>query len=108
VYALLFGETGMTGMRMSFAFTFGAASGHTLYLEAAAGVTATVLAGKFLESRARARSSDDLGSLALLVLGHSLQHPPGARPVGDAAPGRRTAGTGVLGRRLYRTACMCC
>ncbi|MBV9445641.1 MAG: heavy metal translocating P-type ATPase [Streptosporangiaceae bacterium] len=66
VYALLFGGAGMTGMRMSFAFTFGAASGHTLYLEAAAGVTATVLAGRFLESRAKVRSSDALRSLALL------------------------------------------
>ena len=50
VYALLFGGADMTGMTMSFAFTFGQASGHTLYLEAAAGVTAAVLAGRYLEA----------------------------------------------------------
>src|SRR5208282_971110 len=38
VSALLFGGAGTTGMRMSFAFTFGQASGQTLYLEARAGV----------------------------------------------------------------------
>ena len=56
VYALLFGGAGMTGMRMSFAFTFGQASGQTLYLEVAAGVTTAVLAGRYLEARARVRS----------------------------------------------------
>ena len=53
VYALLFGGAGATGMKMSFAFTFGQASADTLYLEAAAGVTAAVLAGRYLEARAQ-------------------------------------------------------
>ncbi len=66
VYALLFGGAGMTGMKMSFAFTFGQASGDTLYLEAAAGVTAAVLAGRFLEARARDRSGLALSTLAAL------------------------------------------
>ena len=66
VYALLFGGAGMTGMKMSFAFTFGQASGNTLYLEAAAGVTAAVLAGRFLEARARDRSGLALSALAAL------------------------------------------
>ena len=66
VYALLFGGAGMTGMKMSFAFTFGQASGDTLYLEAAAGVTAAVLAGRFLEARARDRSGLALSALAAL------------------------------------------
>ena len=48
LYALLFGGAGRAGMRMSFAFTFGQASGQTLYLEAAAGVTTAVLAGRYL------------------------------------------------------------
>jgi Cu+-exporting ATPase len=56
----------MTGMKMSFAFTFSAASGHTLYLEAAAGVTAAVLAGRYLEARARDRSGSALTALATL------------------------------------------
>ena len=66
VYALLFGGAGMTGMKMSFAFTFGQASGQTLYLEAAAGVTTAVLAGRYLEARARDRSGSALAALAVL------------------------------------------
>ena len=66
VYALLAGGAGMAGMRMSFAFTFGAATGHTLYLEAAAGVTVAVLAGRYLEARARDRSGAALSALAAL------------------------------------------
>jgi len=66
VYALLFGGAGMTGMKMSFAFTFGQASADTLYLEAAAGVTAAVLAGRYLEARARDRSGVALSALAAL------------------------------------------
>ncbi len=66
VYALLFGGAGAAGMRMSFAFTFGQASGQTLYLEAAAGVTTAVLAGRYLEARARVRSGSALAALAAL------------------------------------------
>ena len=66
VYALLFGGAGMAGMRMSFAFTLGQASGQTLYLEAAAGVTTAVLAGRYLEARARTRSGSVLSALAAL------------------------------------------
>ena len=66
LYALLFGGAGTAGMRMSFAFTFGQASGHTLYLEAAAGVTTAVLAGRYLEARARVRSGSALSALASL------------------------------------------
>ena len=66
LYALLFGGAGMAGMRMSFAFTFSAASGQTLYLEAAAGVTTAVLAGRYLEARARDRSGSALAALAAL------------------------------------------
>jgi len=64
LYALLFGGAGRAGMRMSFAFTFGQASGQTLYLEAAAGVTTAVLAGRYLEARARVRSGSALSALA--------------------------------------------
>ena len=54
LYALFFGGAGRAGMRMPFAFTFAAASGMTLYFDAAAGVTTAVLAGRYLEARARA------------------------------------------------------
>jgi Cu+-exporting ATPase len=66
LYALAFGGAGMAGMRMSFAFTFTTASGHTLYLDAAVGVTAAVLAGRYLESRARRHSGSALAALAAL------------------------------------------
>ena len=66
VYALLFGGAGTIGMRMPFAVTFGQASGQTLYLEAAAGVTTAVLAGRYLEARARVRSGSALAALAAL------------------------------------------
>jgi len=66
LYALLFGGAGMVGMRMPFAFTFTTASGQTLYLEAAAGVTAAVLAGRYLETRARGEAASALTALAAL------------------------------------------
>ncbi len=66
VYALLFGGAGRLGMRMPYAFTFTAASGMTLYFEAAAGVTIAVLAGRYLEARARDRSASALAALAAL------------------------------------------
>jgi P-type Cu+ transporter len=64
LYALLFGGAGQAGTRMSFAFTFGQASGQTLYLDTAAGVTTAVLAGRYLEARARVRSGSALSALA--------------------------------------------
>jgi Cu+-exporting ATPase len=63
-YELLFGGAGDTGMRMSFAFTFTSVNAHPLYLDAAAGVTAAVLTGRYLEARARARSGAALTALA--------------------------------------------
>jgi P-type Cu+ transporter len=64
VYALFSsGGTGMS-MRMSFGSTFGLAGSHPLYLDVAAGVPAAVLAGRYLEARARARSGAALTALA--------------------------------------------
>ena len=107
VYALLFGGAGMTGMRMSFAFTFGQASGQTLYLEAAAGVTTAVLAGRYLEARARVRSGSALSALAALgaktvaVLRDGVEQrvPAGSLVAGDlfvVRPGEKIATDGVV------------
>ena len=107
VYALLYGGAGMTGMRMSFAFTFGQASGQTLYLEAAAGVTTAVLAGRYLEARARDRSGSALTALAALgaktvaVLrdGAEQRVPVDALTAGDlfvVRPGEKIATDGVV------------
>ena len=90
VYALLFGGAGMAGMRMPFAFTFNAASGQTLYLEVAAGVTTAVLAGRYLEARAKDHSSSALTALAALgaksvaVLRGGAEH---RVPVSELVPG---------------------
>ena len=107
VYALLFGGAGMTGMRMSFAFTFGQASGQTLYLEVAAGVTTAVLAGRYLEARARARSGSALSALAALgaktvaVLRDGVEQrvPADSLVAGDlfvVRPGEKIATDGVV------------
>ena len=107
VYALLFGGAGMTGMKMSFAFTFGQAGTGTLYLEAAAGVTAAVLAGRYLEARARDRSGLALSALAALgaktaaVLreGTERRIPAGELQAGDlfvVRPGEKIATDGIV------------
>ncbi len=67
LYALLFGGAGVPGMRMPFALTFAPASGHILYLDTAAGVTAAVLAGRYLEARAKRQSGSALAALAGLA-----------------------------------------
>jgi P-type Cu+ transporter len=107
VYALFFGGAGMAGMRMPFAFTVTAASGQTLYFEAAAGVTAAVLAGRFLEARARDRSASALTALAALgaksaaVLRDGIEQrvPAGELAAGDlfvVRPGEKIAADGVV------------
>jgi Cu+-exporting ATPase len=107
VYALLAGGAGMAGMRMSFAFTFGAATSHTLYLEAAAGVTVAVLAGRYLEARAKDRSGAALAALAALgaktvaVLRDGTEHriPVTELVVGDefvVRPGEKIGTDGII------------
>ena len=98
VYALLFGGAGAAGMKMSFAFTFGQAGADTLYLEAAAGVTAAVLAGRYLEARARDRSGLALSALAALgaktvaVLRDGTEQEDPGRGTRDRGPVRGPAG----------------
>ena len=90
VYALLFGGAGALGMRMPFAFTFSSASSMTLYLDAAAGVTTAVLAGRYLEARARDRSVSALAALAALGAKSVAVLRDGAErrvPVAELAPG---------------------
>jgi P-type Cu+ transporter len=65
-YALLFGGAGMPGMRMPFALAFGPVGQHTLYLDVAAGVTVSVLTGRYLEARAKDRAGSVLAALAQL------------------------------------------
>ena len=68
VTALLFGSAGTPGMTHPFRLAFERAdAGSTIYLEVAAGVTAFVLAGRYLEARSKRRAGAALQ--ALLDLG---------------------------------------
>ncbi|MEU1013525.1 heavy metal translocating P-type ATPase [Streptomyces sp. NPDC005890] len=67
-YALFLGGAGQPGMRMPFTFVPSAPDGGAhLYLEAAVGVPLFVLAGRFLEARARRGTGAALRSLARLA-----------------------------------------
>ena len=107
VYALLFGGAGDLGMRMRFTLTASPAGGGTIYLEVAAGVTAAVLAGRYLESRARDRAGAALSALAelgaktVLVVRDGGEHrvPVGELDHGEqfvVRPGERIATDGVV------------
>jgi Cu+-exporting ATPase len=68
VYALFWGTAGMTGMKHPFELTVQRGSGEgNIYLEAAAGVTTFILAGRYFEMRAKRRAGSALR--ALLHLG---------------------------------------
>ncbi|MGO4343272.1 heavy metal translocating P-type ATPase [Pedococcus sp. 2YAF34] len=64
LYALFFGTAGMPGMTHPFRFTIERTDGSdNIYLEAAAGVTAFLLAGRYAEARAKRRSGAALRAL---------------------------------------------
>jgi Cu+-exporting ATPase len=68
VYALFWGAAGMAGMTHAFEFTISRTDGTgNIYLEAAAGVTTFILAGRYFEVRAKRRAGAALR--ALLELG---------------------------------------
>lgn len=57
LWALFFGTAGMAGMTHPFEFTISRTDGSgEIYLEAAAGVTAFILAGRYFEARAKRRA----------------------------------------------------
>nr|WTB32801.1 heavy metal translocating P-type ATPase [Streptomyces sp. NBC_00830] len=68
VWALFFGMAGMPGMKHPFELTIGRSDGAgNIYLEAAAGVTAFILAGRWFEARSKRKAGAALK--ALLELG---------------------------------------
>ncbi|MFJ3793046.1 cation transporter, partial [Kitasatospora sp. NPDC090091] len=68
LWALFFGHAGMPGMRHGFELTVARSDGSSnIYLEAAAGVTAFILAGRYFE--ARSKRSAGAALKALLQLG---------------------------------------
>jgi P-type Cu+ transporter len=107
LYALFFGGAGMLGMRMPFALTFTPAGQRALYLDVAAGVTVSVLTGRYLEARAKDRSGSSLSALAQLgaktvaVLrgGSEVRMSAGALQLGDlfvVRPGEKIATDGEV------------
>ena len=90
VYALFWGEAGVTGTTMAMDVTGGGTD--ELYLEVAAGVTMFLVAGRYLEAKAKRRSGAALD--ALLSLGAkdvSLLDGSGERrvPIDELRPGMR-------------------
>ncbi|MFI2078684.1 heavy metal translocating P-type ATPase, partial [Streptomyces triculaminicus] len=68
LWALFFGHAGMPGMRHGFDFAVSRTDGSSsIYLEAAAGVTAFILAGRYLEAKSKRKAGAALR--ALLELG---------------------------------------
>jgi Cu+-exporting ATPase len=108
LWALFLGDAGMPGMRHEFSLTVsrGDASA-TLYLEVAAGVTALILLGRWLEARSKRRAGAALRALmelgakdvAVLRDGRETRIPVDALAVGDrfvVRPGEKVATDGVV------------
>ncbi|MFN8052668.1 MAG: heavy metal translocating P-type ATPase [Acidimicrobiales bacterium] len=107
VYALFWGDAGMSGMTMSMSWS-GSSTGHAeLYLEVACSVTVFLLAGRYFEVRAKRRSGAALRALlglgakdvAVLRDGTESRIPIGDLRVGDrfvVRPGEKVATDGVV------------
>lgn len=67
LYALFLGDAGRPGMHMAFSWFATDPEASDLYLEVAAAVTVFILAGRYMEARAKQRSGEALR--ALLALG---------------------------------------
>ena len=108
LWALFLGDAGEAGMSEGFSFTAsaGEAASNT-YLEAAAGVTAFVLLGRFLEHRSKRQAGAALRALmelgakdvAVLCEGREVRVPIGELAVGDefvVRPGEKIATDGEV------------
>jgi Cu+-exporting ATPase len=102
LWALFFGDAGMTGMTDSFRLTVSRTQGGgEIYLEAAAGVTAFLLAGRYFEARAKRRAGAALR--ALLELGAkdvAVLRPDGGTGSGAGAEVRIPIGRLAVGMRF--------
>ncbi|MER6166122.1 heavy metal translocating P-type ATPase [Streptomyces violaceorubidus] len=108
LWALFFGDAGMPGMRHGFDLTVSRADGaSTIYLEAAAGVTAFLLLGRWLEARSKRRAGAALRALmelgakdvAVLRDGREVRIPVARLAVGDrfvVRPGEKIATDGTV------------
>ncbi|MFI9339916.1 heavy metal translocating P-type ATPase [Streptomyces sp. NPDC052773] len=108
VWALFFGDAGMPGIRHGFDLTVSRTDGTSaIYLEVAAGVTAFLLLGRYLEARAKRRAGAALRTLmelgakdvAVLRSGREVRIPVGRLAVGDrfvVRPGEKIATDGTV------------
>ena len=106
IWGLFVGDAGDPSMRMGW-HLFGSDGGDEIYLEAAAGIVAFILAGRFLEARAKRRAGAALRSLlelgakeaAVLRDGREERIPADQLQVGDlfvVRPGEKVATDGVV------------
>ncbi|MGX1886322.1 heavy metal translocating P-type ATPase [Streptomyces sp. NPDC055287] len=108
LWALFFGTAGMAGMTHPFEFTIARSDGSgNIYLEAAAGVTAFILAGRYFEARSKRKAGAalkallELGAKDVTVLrgGREERIPTGELRVGDrfvVRPGEKIATDGTV------------
>ncbi|MFF7653767.1 heavy metal translocating P-type ATPase [Streptomyces sp. NPDC007983] len=108
LWALFFGDAGMTGMRHGFDLTVTRANGSSsIYLEAAAGVTTFILIGRYLEAKSKRRAGAALRALlelgakdvAVLRGGKEVRIPVRELAVGDrfvVRPGEKIATDGTV------------
>ncbi|MCQ9133020.1 heavy metal translocating P-type ATPase [Streptomyces hilarionis] len=106
LWALFFGHAGMPGMRHGFEFTISRSDGSSsIYLEAAAGVTTFILAGRYLEAKSKRKAGAalrallELGAKDVSVLrgGTEVRVPVGQLALGDrfvVRPGEKIATDG--------------
>ncbi|MFG2559284.1 heavy metal translocating P-type ATPase [Streptomyces sp. NPDC048496] len=108
LWALFFGTAGMTGMTHPFELTIGRSDGAgNIYLEAAAGVTAFILAGRYFEARSKRKAGAalkallELGAKEVTVMrgGREVTVPTAELQVGDrflVRPGEKIATDGTV------------
>ncbi|MFC9292593.1 heavy metal translocating P-type ATPase [Streptomyces sp. NPDC057011] len=108
LWALFFGTAGMPGMTHPFSLTIGRSDGAgNIYLEAAAGVTAFILAGRYFEARSKRKAGAalkallELGAKEVTVLrgGREVTVPTADLQVGDrflVRPGEKIATDGTV------------
>ncbi|MGW7002058.1 heavy metal translocating P-type ATPase [Streptomyces sp. NPDC054933] len=108
LWALFFGQAGMPGMKHPFELSISRTDGSgNIYLEAAAGVTAFILAGRYFEARSKRRAGAALRTLlhlgakdvAVLRGDREVRLPTGELAVGDrfvVRPGEKIATDGVV------------
>ncbi|MFF2149511.1 heavy metal translocating P-type ATPase [Kitasatospora sp. NPDC058190] len=108
LWALFLGDAGMPGMRHGFEFTIARSDGASnIYLEAAAGVTAFILAGRYFEARSKRTAGAalkallELGAKDVTVLrgGAEVRIPIAELAVGDrfvVRPGEKIATDGTV------------